>query len=243
MAAQVLDRLVLHGEEHVLDVGCGDGKITARIAERVAHGSVVGVDPSRTMIEHAAARFGSPAWPNLRFEVGDARTLPYRDAFDLVVSFNALHWVPEMEQALASIRLALRPGGRAVLRHVGAGERPSLEDVVEQVRRDPRWAGWFDAFHQPHAHLTPERYQELAREAGLRVVSCELFDDRWDFGSGEAFAAFCRAIFAAWTARLPEAEHEAFIADVLARYRATITRTASEANTFRFYQMETVLQR
>src|SRR5262249_39922285 len=54
--------------------------------------------------------------PNLRFEVADARRLPYRSEFDLVVSFNALHWVQEQEDALRNMRAALKPGGRALLR-------------------------------------------------------------------------------------------------------------------------------
>src|SRR5688572_30790702 len=146
MADEQLGRLTLDGGERVLDVGCGDGKITAQIAARVPRGSAVGVDPSRDMIAFAAGRFGPPVHPNLRFEVADARRLPYRDEFDLVVSFNALHWVPEQDAALASIRAALKPGGRALLRLVPAGPRESLEAVIEEVRQRPRWAGNFAGF-------------------------------------------------------------------------------------------------
>ena len=111
------------GRNGVLDVGCGDGKITARIAGRVPRGSVLGVDPSRDMIAFASDHFPPSVGSNLRFEVADARRLPYRSEFDLVVSFNALHWVPEQEDALRSIRSALRPAGRAILHssHRGSG--------------------------------------------------------------------------------------------------------------------------
>src|SRR5687768_18104489 len=78
MAEEQLGRLTLEGSERILDVGCGDGKITAEIAARVPCGSVVGVDPSRDMVAFAASRFGTSAdHPNLRFEVADARRLPY----------------------------------------------------------------------------------------------------------------------------------------------------------------------
>src|SRR5918992_2879352 len=86
LAEEQLGRLTLEGAERVLDIGCGDGKITAEIAARVPRGSVLGVDPSRDMIAFASSRFGPPAQANLRFEVADARRLPYRDEFDLVVS-------------------------------------------------------------------------------------------------------------------------------------------------------------
>src|SRR5262245_6859953 len=138
MAEDQLERLKLEGGERILDVGCGDGKITAEIAARVPRGSVLGVDPSRDMITFASSRFGPPGHPNIGFEVGDARRLPFRDEFDLVVSFNALHWVPEQDAALDSIRAALKSAGRALLRFVPAGPRESLEDVIEEVRHRPR---------------------------------------------------------------------------------------------------------
>src|SRR5262245_26643470 len=146
MAEEQLRRLTLEGDERILDVGCGDGKITTEIAARVPRGSVLGVDPSRDMIAFASGRFGPPALANLRFEVADARRLPYRGEFDLVVSFNALHWVPEQDAALVSIRAALKPGGRALLRMVPSSRRECLEDVLEEVRHRARWAGSFTGF-------------------------------------------------------------------------------------------------
>src|SRR5215468_99542 len=128
MAEEQLGRLTLEGAERVLDVGCGDGKITAEIAARVPRGSVLGVDPSQNMIAFATRHFGPPTRPNLRFEVADVRRLPYQEEFDRVISFNALHWVPEQEAALRSIRTALVPAGRALLRFVPEGRRQCLED-------------------------------------------------------------------------------------------------------------------
>jgi SAM-dependent methyltransferase len=237
MADEVLSGLVLEGSERVLDVGCGDGKITARIAARVPRGSVVGVDPSREMIAFASSHFGPPDHANLRFEVADARALPYRGEFDLVVSFNALHWVPEQEAALRSIRAALRPGGRAVLRFVGQGERRCLEDVIEDTRSSPRWAAHFEGFRKPFVHPTPEEYRALAERVGFRVESIVLLDGAWDYGTREAFAAFSRVTFVEWTRRLPDADWPDFIADVLDRYRLVAARSPEEANTFKFYQL------
>ena len=238
MAEEQLGRLKLDGGERLLDVGCGDGKITAGIAARLPRGSAVGVDPSRDMIDFAASHFGTPDRPNLRFEVADARRLPYRDEFDLVVSFNALHWVPEQDAALASIRAALKPGGRAVLRMVPAGPRESLEDVIEDVRQQPRWAQHFADFRRPYVHPTLDEYRALAGRAGFRVVGLRAEDNAWDFKTREAFVAFARATFVEWTRRLPESDWDAFIADVLDRYRSAAADRPQEANTFKFYQME-----
>lgn len=241
MAEEQLGRLTLQGDERILDVGCGDGKITAQLAAWVPKGSAVGVDPSRDMISFASSHFGPPVRSNLRFEVADARRLPYRDEFDLVVSFNALHWVAEAEMALTSIRAALKSGGRALLRMVPRGQRKSLEDVIEEARQGQRWADRFAAFQMPFAHFVPERYGAMAEQAGFRVVRLQADDKAWDFKSRDSFAAFCRATFVEWTQRLPESEIEPFIMDVLDRYRSVAADNPQQTNTFKFYQMEVEL--
>jgi trans-aconitate 2-methyltransferase len=242
MADKQLASLDLQGSERILDVGCGDGKITAQVAGRVPGGSVLGVDPSAEMIAFASTRFDPSSWPNLRFEMADAASLSYRHAFDLVVSFNALHWVREQGAALRSIRDALRPGGRAILRLVPAGVRKSLEDVIDEVRRSSAWAGDFSGFDRPDAHLTAENYRALAVRCGFEVDGIRVEDESWDFETRPSFAAWCRANFVAWTSRLPADASEAFIAEVLDRYSSAVTGDPAEANTFKFYQMSISLR-
>lgn len=241
MAAQVLALLELRGDERVLDVGCGEGKITALIAARVPHGEVLGVDPSRDMIAFASSHFGPDTQSNLRFEVADARALAFTDAFDLVVSFNALHWVPDHDSALRSIRAALKPGGRAQLRMVTAGPRQSLESVVEDVRQSPRWQRYFTGFSDPYLRLTPEQYVAAAGRNGLRAVRVRTRDETWDFESRIAFYTFCAVGLVAWTQRLPEAERTAFVDDVLDRYRSITGDSAGAETTFKFYQTDFTL--
>jgi len=241
MAKEALALLDLEGSERVLDVGCGDGKITAEIAARVPRGSVLGVDASQDMISFAASHFGPMARPNLRFEVADARLLPFRNEFNLVVSFNALHWVPDQDAALGSIRSAMMSDGRALLRLVPAGERKSLENVIEETRRSSRWSARFRNFHDPYLHLTPEQYAAVATRNGLRVLRIQTETNAWDFKSREAFFGFCSVGFVEWTRRLPEAERPEFINDVLDRYQPVAADRAGEENTFKFYQMDVTL--
>src|SRR5215472_9624792 len=118
MAAEALGLLKLKGRERILDIGCGNGKVTAQIASRIPKGSVVGIDPSSDMIAFARNQFPTAEYPNLHLEVADARSLPFRDEFDLVASFNALHWIPDQDAALGSIRHTLKPDGMAQLRLV-----------------------------------------------------------------------------------------------------------------------------
>ena len=243
MAAEVLALLDLTGALRILDVGCGDGRITAQIAARVPAGSVTGVDPSRDMIGFAAAHFGAPAHPNLRFDVADARALPYRDAFDLVVSFNALHWIPDQDAALRSMRGVLAAPGRAQLRLVSAGPRKSLENVVEETRRSSIWSAWFRDFRDPYLRLTPEQYAATAERNGFTVLAVRAATKTWDFKTRPAFFGFCAVGLVEWTRRLPESDRPAFIGEVLDRYSAATAERAGEANVFRFYQMDATLAR
>src|SRR5262249_14069840 len=174
---------------------CGDAKVTAEIAGLVPQGSVLGVDPSHDMIDFARSHFATPARSNLRFEIADVRCLPYRAEFDLAVSFNALHWVPEQQEALGSIQAALKPGGKALLRFVPREEGWAIEYIYEEVRGHARWARFFRGFRPPFAHFTPQEYRALAERSGLKVDRIVVEDGNWDFGFSGAFTAFCSATF------------------------------------------------
>jgi trans-aconitate 2-methyltransferase len=243
LAEKSLLRVPLNGDERVLDLGCGDGKITVEIARRVPRGSVVGVDASHTMIAFAAQKFPATTYPNLTFRVADAAQLPFAEQFDLVVSFNCLHWVRDQAAALRGIRTALVPSGRSHLRFVSRGARRSLEDVIEDTRRAPAWAAYFPDYQPPYVHLTPDEYRALAESNGLRVERLDVQQENWDFGSREAFVHFAEATFVEWTRLLPPDRHGGFIDEVLDRYRQLRDGSADQANVFTFYQMEVVLRR
>ena len=173
--------------------------------------------------------------------MADVRKLKFQNEFDPVVSFNALHWVPEQAQALNSIRSALKPNGRAVLRFVPQGQRTCLEDVIEQTRESDRWKKYFTDFRRPYVHFTPDEYQALAEQCGFDVVKLDLEEGAWYFKTREGFAAFARATFAEWTRRLPEPQWDAFITDVLDRYQSIAADNPQELHTFKYYQLEVVL--
>jgi len=232
LAETSLAQLDFGGDERVLDVGCGDGRITAEIAARLPRGVAVGVDASHHMVDFARAQ---AAAANLAFEVADATALPYQGQFDLVVSFNALHWVARQAEALAGIRRALRPGGRARLQMVPRGPRRSLEAVIDETRAAPAWASCFAGFRTPYAHFTPDEYRALALDAGFEVGGIAVAPRVWDFGTRAAFVDFARVTFVEWTQHVRADRRDAFIADVLDRY-ARLPHVGDD-HTFHFDQM------
>lgn len=241
LADEHLGSLRLEGTERVLDLGCGDGKITAEIADRLPRGSVLGVDSSTTMIGFARQYFGAPTRGNLDFAVADAAHLPYCQEFDVVVSFNALHWVRDARATLRGIREALHPSGHAFLEFVPQGPRTSLEDTIEATRKAASWARYFVSYSAPYVHFSPDEYRRIAAECGFRVERIDVEDKAWDFQTRGAFVDFARATFVEWTRLIPETAHLAFINQVLDTYAGL--GTPEDANVFRFYQMEVTLRR
>lgn len=240
MAQERLAQLALNGMERILDIGCGDGKVTARIAAMVPRGSVLGVDASRQMIAFAQAHHGR-VHANLSFAVADVRRMTFQAEFDLVVSFNALHWVHEQDSALACIRAALKPTGQTMLQFVPDGPRKSVEEVIEEVCLSPRWARFFADYQRPVVHFSQEQYRALAERNGLRVIRIVSRDKAWHFENRAAFAGFIHAAFGEWTRRFSDDERQTFMDEVLDRYRGVTPGMPMDGNTLRFYQMEAVL--
>lgn len=125
LAGGVLEWLAAKPSEHILDLGCGDGHLTQRIA--AAGASVVGVDASVEMV--AAARHRG-----MIAEVGNAETLPYQDKiFDAVFSNAVLHWVRDHDAMMAQVRRVLKPGGRFVAEMGGQGNVAAIGVALRAV--------------------------------------------------------------------------------------------------------------
>jgi trans-aconitate 2-methyltransferase len=238
MIEEAKTSLALAESDRVLDLGCGDGYLTAWMAHMVPGGYAAGADASRRMIASArtaAAPTESGPW----FVVADARRLPFGEHFDVVASFNALHWVPEQRQVLGEIAAVLRSGGRALIQMVCAGERKSLEAVAMDICRDPRWAGSFDGFAAPFIHVDPDAYGDLASSAGLSLTDITVTDREWDFGPGNGFRQWCAVGTTAWTGRLPANDRDRFIDELVAVYEGVVGRPGL----FRYMQMRAELRR
>lgn len=232
VADQSLAALSLRGDEHVLDVGCGDGRVTTELAARVSRGSVLGIDPSPRMLEVARARV-RPDVANLAFEPGSAEALEYDGAFDVVVSFNALHWVDDLALAMRRIRAALVEGGSAYLQLVCEGERPSVEDVTYAVTQREPYAAWLGDVPPAYHHREPSVVAALARDAGLEPVEERVDDLAWDFGSSDDLRAWLSVGFADWLRPLPEDLRAALVAEAADDYAAV----AGSASVVRFLQL------
>ncbi len=220
LAAEVLGRLALPPDASVLDVGCGDGKVTAALAARVPAGRVVGLDRSAEMLRFAREAFPPAQAPNLRFDLGDAADLRYDAEFDLVVSFAALHWVPDHAAVWRGIARALRPGGRAVVQCGGHGNIDAILPMVEAVSATPAHAPYLADLAFPWTFHDEPTARACVVGAGLVADRVALVPKTVSFEGREGLTAWLRTTWMPYTSRLPEAAREGFLAAIADRYLA-----------------------
>ncbi len=220
-ARELIAKLNLQGDEKVLDVGCGDGKVTAEIAGRLPHGSVLGIDKSGEMIALAQQRHGVATHPNLHFQVADASHLPFHGEFSLVFSNAALHWVRDHRPVLQGIARSLQPGGRILLQMGGQGNAVHIIAAIdEQMALDP-YAPYFADFFFPFGFHGPDEYALWMGEAGLKPLRVELIPKDMVHNGLSGLKGWLRTThLLPYTQYLPEALREPFIAQVAEAYLA-----------------------
>ena len=160
---KLIAELDLRGTERILDLGCGDGALTARIADLVPHGEVVGIDASRGMIE--AAR--SKERKNLRFLLMDINELNYVEQFDVVFSNATLHWIKDHRRLLRNVGRALLKGGRLRFNFAGDGNCSHFFSVIRQAMSAEEFAADFAGFDWPWYMPSVEEYPALMEASGM----------------------------------------------------------------------------
>jgi trans-aconitate 2-methyltransferase len=156
----VLDRLPLRGDERVLDAGCGSGRVTEQLAERLPNGSIVALDASGEMLGEARkrlARFGDRI-DYIEADLG--RPLPIDRPVDAVLSTATFHWVPDHDALFHNLAAVLRPGGRLVAQCGGKGNIARFVAAVATVSDIPV-ARQFSGPEETAARLAASGFVEI----------------------------------------------------------------------------------
>lgn len=199
LGASILERLAPRPGERILDLGCGDGVLTAKLVE--AGATVVGVDASPQMIAAAVER-------GLDAQVMDGRALTFEAEFDAVFSNAALHWIPEADAVVRGVARALKPGGRFVAEFGGHTNVAAIATAIRAVltrRGIPFTWPWF--------YPTPDEYRAVLDAAGLRVEEVRLVPRPTPLPSG--MAAWLGTFGGALMQRVPPGALEEVTAEIV----------------------------
>jgi trans-aconitate 2-methyltransferase len=205
----VLERLALRGDEWVLDAGCGSGRVTEQLLDRLPLGGAIGLDASPSMLMKASRRLE-------RF--GDRVTLVHADlneplpiarSVDAVFSTATFHWISDHGRLFRHLAAVLEPGGQLVAQCGGAG---CIATVVEALRAaGDRWDG-------PWNFATAEDTRRRLEEAGFVEVQTWLHDEPTAIEAGEPLETFLETVvLGAHLDRLPQNERTGFVKAVAAR--------------------------
>ena len=217
----LIEKLHLCGEEHVLDIGCGDGGLTVMIAARLIRGKVTGIDLSSAMIAHAQARYPPTEYPNCHFACMDVRTMSCESLFDVAFSNAALHWVPEQDRVLETVFLALKPGGRLLFQMGGQGNAAEFFAVARTLVAERPWKRYFSGFTPGWRFLSDTEYTRLLEHAGFRPLGVELFPVDMVHADRQGLEGWIRTTWLPFLERLPASRKEEFITALADCYLAS----------------------
>jgi trans-aconitate 2-methyltransferase len=215
---ELIDKLKLRGNESVLDIGCGDGKVTAEIAAIVRDGKATGIDSSPEMISLACRTFPPCSYTNLNFIQMDMRELTFENGYDVVFSNAALHWVNDHPSILNGISRSLRKEGRILLQMGGRGNVADMMSVVAGITQDYRWKSYFAGFISPYSFYGLEEYGKWLPGAGLEPLRVELLRKDLTQQGKEGLASWFRTTWHPFIHRVPEIEQRSFIDEAIEAY-------------------------
>jgi trans-aconitate 2-methyltransferase len=210
-ASEQLERLALRGDETVLDVGCGSGRVTAVLADLVPRGRVFAVDAAPSMVDHAAARLGERAVVLCQ----DLVELDLPEPVDLVFSNATFHWIPDHDALFRALHRALRPGGRLLAQCGGRGNIDAFRRSADAVAGEPPFAGCFEGWKGPWNYAGAQETAERLERAGFTGVETWLEERPTRLEDPRPFVR--TVCLVAHLERLPPDLHERFIESVLAR--------------------------
>lgn len=207
----VLGRLPLAGDERVLDAGCGSGRVTERLVERLHAGVVLALDGSPSMIAEARRRlerFGD----RVDYIVADlGLPLPIAQPVDAILSTATFHWVPDHDALFRNLAAVVRPGGRLVAQCGGAGNIASIRAILNTL--DPGW-------HHPAHFETPEDTRDRLEAAGFVEVRTWLNPEPTPLEAGEPLETYlATVVLGAHLERMAPADRAPFVHQVATRMR------------------------
>jgi trans-aconitate 2-methyltransferase len=210
-ALEVLDRLPLSGDETVLDAGCGSGRVTQLLQERLPDGRVIAVDASPSMAEKAREALG----PEAEVFVCELTELDLHEVADAVFSNAVFHWIPDHDTLFERLFAALKPGGRLVAQCGGAGNIDRFHSQMREVADEPPFAEYIGGWEGPWNYAGPAETGARLAAAGFTDAQCWL--QEWPIEPDEPEEFIRTVCLGHHLERLPEELRPLFVERVYER--------------------------
>ena len=217
MGRDVLQRLELEGDETVLDAGCGTGRVTAAIAERLPRGHVIAVDGSQAMVEQARRRLPD----SIDVFQADLLELELDEPVDAVVSTATFHWIRDHDTLFTRLRAALKPGGRLVAQCGGAGNVTAVKNAGFRLAAREPFAEHLADWPGDWNFASPAETEARLRRLGYTDVWC--WSTRVDVEVDDPAGYLATICLGSFLERLPEDLHEPFIDAAVEQLGAPLT--------------------
>ena len=207
----VLDRLELSGDETVLDAGCGSGRMTRHLVERLPEGRVIGVDSSPSMIEKARENLGERA--DLR--VGSLLDLELDQEVDAIFSNATFHWILDHDRLFTRLFAALRPGGTIEAQCGGQGNVGEVENAMLALEGDERFSSYLRTMQSPWYFASVADTEARLSRVGFESPNCWVETKDVRPPEPEAWPFLSSCVINEHLERLPDDLKEPFIEALL----------------------------
>lgn len=213
---KVLARVSLHGDETVLDAGCGTGRLTRDLLEALPHGHVVALDVSQNMIDAARDYLTPDFGDRVEFVLCDFLHMPFEARFDGIFSTASFHWVRDHEALFRILCRALRPGGWLCAQCGGAGNIHRFLTRAQALMASPAYSPFFHDFESPWELSDASTAATRLKHAGFEAIEASLEEAPTQFSTPQEFQQFvANVILHRQLERLPTAElRESFLSAV-----------------------------
>ena len=201
----------LRGDEHILDAGCGSGRVTAELLKTFPKAKVTGVDASANMVQEARKTL-EPFDDRISIEQVDLLDLAAEQEFDVVFSTAVFHWIQDHDHLFANLLRALRPGGLLLAQCGGGPNLRKLRERADRVRREPRFSRYFENWEKVWEYPGPELEAERLRRAGFIEISTALEEALTTLPDEPTYRAFCATVtLGPYVQKLPEELQDTFL--------------------------------
>jgi ubiquinone/menaquinone biosynthesis C-methylase UbiE len=191
---KVLARIHLRGDEHVMDAGCGTGRLTRDLLEALPRGQVTAVDVSENMLRNARQHLTPEFGERVHFVQADLQHLQFDRAFDGIFSTASFHWIKDHDQLFAGLFRALKPGGWLCAQCGGEKNLKRLLDRVDRRIHAEPYCAWFADFPFPWEYSNAETAARRLRCAGFADVETGLEEAPTQFPSAVEFERFVKNV-------------------------------------------------